>query len=90
MATKVKIDSTGRVVIPKALRDRYGLVSGSELELFADPDGITLIPSFVEHRVVRRGRVVAIDTGAGRAPADIFELDSLRSADLDRKSGFPK
>ena len=89
MATKVKIDSAGRVVIPKTLRDRYGIVSGTQLEIVADPDGITLIPSRAEHRVVRRGRVVAIDTGAGQAPAGVFDLDAIRSDAMNRKSGYP-
>ena len=88
MTTKVTIDSAGRVVIPKSLRVRYGLVSGAELEIIEDPDGITLVPSRVEHRIVRHGRVVAIDTGVGQAPAEIFDLDSMRSVELNRKSGF--
>ena len=89
MTTRIKIDSAGRVVIPKTLRDRYGIVSGTELEIIADTDGITLIPSRAEHRIVRRGRVVAIDTGAGQAPADIFDLDAIRSDVVNRKSGLP-
>ena len=59
-----------------------------EIELVPVPDGITLVPSRTEHRVVRRGRVVAIDTGAAVAPAELFNVSSVRSEGFDRKSGI--
>ncbi len=87
MRAKCRIDSAGRLVIPKELRDRYGLNPGSEIDLVPVPDGITLIPRRTEHRVVRRGQVVAIDTGAGAAPAEAFDVRSMRTERLDRKTG---
>jgi AbrB family looped-hinge helix DNA binding protein len=87
--THTKVDSAGRVVIPKELRDRYGLGPGAEIEIVALPDGVALIPKQeTERRVVRRGKVVAIDTGAGVAPAEIFDVSPARSESLDRKGGF--
>ncbi|TVR07083.1 MAG: AbrB/MazE/SpoVT family DNA-binding domain-containing protein [Spirochaetaceae bacterium] len=85
MNTKVTVDSAGRLVIPKAIRERYGLKAGTELELVAEGDGIALVPSRVEHRFVRVGRVVAVDTGAGYAPADVFDVASMRTTVLDQK-----
>ncbi|MDR0627500.1 MAG: AbrB/MazE/SpoVT family DNA-binding domain-containing protein [Bifidobacteriaceae bacterium] len=38
----VTIDKAGRVVIPKAIRDRYSLAAGSELEILAQRDGLKL------------------------------------------------
>ena len=76
---KTRIDSAGRLVIPKALRERYGFVAGAEIESFTVPDGITLVPVATGHRIVRTGRVAAVDTGAGPAPLEIFSIDSLRS-----------
>ena len=60
MKVKTKIDRAGRLVIPKELRDRYGLTAGAEVEIVPVPDGVTLVPLQKEHRTVRRGRVVAI------------------------------
>jgi AbrB family looped-hinge helix DNA binding protein len=44
----VTIDKLGRIVVPKPLRDRLGLVPGSELEVVERPDGFSL-------RVASRG-----------------------------------
>lgn len=88
MSVKTKIDRAGRLVIPKELRERYGLDEGAEVEIIAVPDGITLVPIRTERRVVRRGRVVAIDTGAEPAPLDVFDVARVRSERLDRVHGL--
>ena len=85
---KTRIDRAGRLVIPKELRDRYGLEAGMEVEVIPVPDGITLVPARTERRIVRRGRVVAIDTGAETAPIEAFEVDRARLDRLDR-AGWP-
>ena len=40
--TKLKIDKSGRIVVPKALRERLGLKPGTELEAFDQQDGVLL------------------------------------------------
>ncbi len=77
-------------MIPKAIRERYGLDEGAEVEIIAAPDGITLIPSRTERRIVRRGRVLAIDTGAETAPLEAFDVESARLDRLQRASGIPE
>jgi AbrB family looped-hinge helix DNA binding protein len=88
MSVKTRIDRAGRLVIPKELRDRYGLEEGTEVEVIAVPDGITLVPARSERRLVRVGRVVAIDTGAEKAPAQAFDIDRARTEQLTRKGGL--
>ena len=88
MSVKTRIDRAGRLVIPKELRDRYGLEEGTEVEVIAVPDGITLVPARSERRLVRVGRVVAIETGAKKAPAEVFDVDRARSEQLTRKGGL--
>jgi AbrB family looped-hinge helix DNA binding protein len=46
MGETTKMDRAGRLVIPRRVRERYGLVDGSfRLEVVEAPDGILLRPS---------------------------------------------
>jgi AbrB family looped-hinge helix DNA binding protein len=51
---RTTIDKAGRVVIPAAIRDRIGLLPGSEIEVTEDERGIRL------ERVAPRPRFVTI------------------------------
>jgi AbrB family looped-hinge helix DNA binding protein len=53
---RTTIDKAGRVVIPAALRDRTGLVPGTELEVTADEFGIRLDRVATPPRLVKVGR----------------------------------
>jgi AbrB family looped-hinge helix DNA binding protein len=49
----ITIDRAGRIVVPKALRERFGLHPGTELEIEAVADGLRLrardsAPAFIE------------------------------------------
>ena len=37
-----KVDELGRIVIPKQLREKYGLVEGAEIEFIDRGDGVTV------------------------------------------------
>ena len=80
---KTRIDGFGRVVIPKPLRERYRFEPGTEVEIVTIPDGISLVPVMPKRRIVRRGRITAVDTGAGPASAEIFTVHRVRTAYLD-------
>jgi len=54
------------------------------------PDGITLLPIIPKRRIIRRGRIAAVDTGAGTAPAEIFSVDRVRNEHLDGTSRLLK
>ena len=41
---EIAIDKQGRIVIPKEIRDKYGLSDEGKLELVAREDAIELIP----------------------------------------------
>ena len=44
MKLKGQIDSAGRIVIPKELRDRYGLKKGRAVSFVPLPDGVCIVP----------------------------------------------
>ena len=53
---RTTIDKAGRVVIPAALRERAGLVPGSELDVSEDELGIRLQRVAAGPRLVKIGR----------------------------------
>jgi AbrB family looped-hinge helix DNA binding protein len=59
----VKIDSAGRIVVPKSVRDRLGLAKDSELALEERGDGIFLTPIQQHSALVRDKRGWWVHTG---------------------------
>lgn len=56
---EVTVDSAGRIVVPKAVRDRFGLRKDSRLELEETDEGVILKPIKEGSALVRRnGRLV--------------------------------
>lgn len=71
---RTSIDSAGRIVVPKPLRDALGLMPGSELDISRYGSGLQLIPAGRTARLVDEGgRLVA--TGEASIDDDIvFKL----------------
>jgi len=67
MAITTTVDRFGRVVIPKAARDRFGLGPGTQVTLADTDDGILLRPGATAP-LVRKGGVLVF-TGDARADA---------------------
>lgn len=58
---KATLDSLGRLVVPKPLRDALGLEAGSTVDLSLYGAGIALVPGGRTARLVKRnGRLVAV------------------------------
>jgi AbrB family looped-hinge helix DNA binding protein len=50
----LRIDQAGRVVLPKPIRDRFGLKAGTDLEIEETAEGITLKPVQQQPSLVKR------------------------------------
>jgi len=50
---EVAIDKQGRIVIPKEIREKYGLSDSGRLELVAREDAIELIPLVEDDLAIR-------------------------------------
>jgi AbrB family looped-hinge helix DNA binding protein len=69
---RTTIDKAGRVVIPAALRDKAGLVAGSELEVTLDESGIRLERIAQGPKLVKIGkRLVARPTAPSAQRPDV-------------------
>ncbi len=82
---KITIDSAGRLVVPKRVRDAAGLAPGTELELrlIGDTIQLTLLPSDV--RLERRGHILVAVLEEGE-PLTQAEVDATVQAVRSRAS----
>jgi len=81
---RTTIDSSGRVVIPKPLRDALGLVQ-CEVELTPDGAGVRIEPVLGSGTVERRGRLV-IDSDVRLDDDESARFVSLITGETDRNS----
>jgi AbrB family looped-hinge helix DNA binding protein len=71
---KTTIDSAGRIVVPKPLRDALGLVPGTTLDVSSYGAALTLVPrGRTAHLVEEDGRLVA-DSATTITDQDVFAL----------------
>jgi len=70
---KTTIDKAGRLVIPKVLRDRAGLVAG-EVEVTVDGAGLRIDAVFHSPLVEIGGQLFLAEGGPELSPDDIREL----------------
>lgn len=79
MSKTIRMDASGRIVVPLAVRERYGLADGAyNLELHEGADGILLRPELEEIPADRHesGWVVFRSEGEEVAdPSDVVERD---------------
>lgn len=77
---RTTIDNAGRVVVPKAIRDALGLISGTILEI-ADRDGSVVIEvAPVEKRLVRRGKGLVVEPAEPDQPLPVLTAEAVRKA----------
>lgn len=70
----ITIDSAGRVVIPKRLRDDLGLAPNIELEIFEEDGRLIIEPSTTRMRLVQRGNTLHAEPVDGELPTLKAEL----------------
>lgn len=59
---RTTIDTAGRVVVPKSLRERLGLSGGQEVEVIERDGHIEIEPAPTPMRLRRKGRARVLET----------------------------
>lgn len=77
----LKIDSAGRIVVPKSVRERLGLEAGSELDLSEDNGRLLLEPIDRKPSLVKRDGLLV---HRGRLPRG-YEWTRLVDADREER-----
>ncbi|MGI8506042.1 MAG: AbrB/MazE/SpoVT family DNA-binding domain-containing protein [Solirubrobacteraceae bacterium] len=68
------IDSVGRIVVPKRLRDALGLVAGSTVDISRYGAGLQLVPSGRTARLVDESGALVANGDTTIDDATVFEL----------------
>lgn len=68
------IDSVGRIVVPKALRDALGLVAGSTVDISRYGSGLQLVPAGRTARLVEEAGVLVATGETTIDDEDVFSL----------------
>jgi AbrB family looped-hinge helix DNA binding protein len=77
---EVTVDSVGRIVVPKPLRDALGLRTGSTVDVSRYGAGLTLVPTGRTARLVEEDGVLVVTGDTTIDDADVFSL-----LDADRR-----
>ncbi len=85
MNSSIVLDKAGRLVLPKAIRDRLHLSAGSKLRAEVVGDKLELTPEATEVQLVKRGkrRVVVGWEGFDAAKA----VQEMREDQMERLNG---
>ena len=85
MSDTVTLDSTGRVVIPKGLRDELHLEAGDKLSVESDGDKIVLSRVRLENRMRKKNGIWVFQAGEPMSADDFDQVLQDQRRERDRQ-----
>jgi AbrB family looped-hinge helix DNA binding protein len=73
----VRITSKGRVTIPAEIRERAGLLPGTEVDIKFDGEAVRIVKAKTPRRESRGQRAVRLLRGSGTVPMSTDEIMAL-------------
>ena|SRR5688500_8724069 len=80
----IQIDKSGRIVLPKPLREQFNLVPGDQLQLSVEGNSIRLEPTSGGGELVKKGTVL-VAVGEFLEPITTRNVEDLLSRERERK-----
>ncbi|MCC5838799.1 MAG: AbrB/MazE/SpoVT family DNA-binding domain-containing protein [Opitutales bacterium] len=77
------LDRMSRIVVPKAIRDRFALKPGDELEMIVESDGIRLRPAVPASPLVEKEGLLFCSS---EVPASVWDTGSFLEEQRDQRS----
>jgi AbrB family looped-hinge helix DNA binding protein len=84
MAKRSTIDSAGRLVIPKPIRERHGLYPGTDVDFLSQGGRIVIEPATQQATLIEREGLLIVTSELAGGPAD---QQSVREERLNRLAG---
>ena len=79
----IAIDRFGRLVLPKEIRDHWGLKAGTEFEVEEQEEAILLKPVLKKARIIEKQGLPVLELGEPLNPDLVEEaLDKLRRREI--------
>ena len=79
----VTLDKMSRLVIPKAVRDRFALKPGAELELTLEPDGIRLRPLIPSSPLTEENGILVCSS---EVPPSVWDIGAFIDEQRNQRS----
>lgn len=78
-----KVDSKGRIVLPKKVRDRLGISSGTNVEVHEEDGKVIVEPEDNPDEIIKRMNELIEEGAEDRSPSPYEELDPIAKDHAD-------
>jgi len=86
---QITLDRMSRIVVPKAIRDRFALKPGDNLELTLETDGIRLRPAMATSPLTEEGGILVCSSALPPSAWDVGAfIDAQRAQRITEMGGL--